>query len=248
MNRLISILLAICCAAPAFAAEQPLIEVFGCKLNEGRTMADFNNAAEFWRAQIDKIPAAANYLVALLTPMRGNTPYDILWVGTNPSVSDWAKSQEAQSASSEMAAAAAEIDANVSCESALYFETPIYEGLKDEASDNDAVIETYGCNLKPGKTQKDADADDAANLAATKALKPTSYSTYRWTPFFAKASYDVVYLTVNDNLASFAAATEAFDASKEGRAALQADAATFTCDSGLWLGRTLRAPAAAPDH
>jgi hypothetical protein len=247
MKRLISILMGICLAGSAFAAETPLIEVFGCKLNEGRTMADFSNAAEAWRAQVDKIPAARNYFAAVLTPLRGDTPYDVVWIGSNPSVSDWAKSESASDASSDVVATLAAINANVTCESALYLETPMYEGLKDEPGDNDTVIETYGCNLKPGKTQKDADADDRAYLAALKALKPAS-STYRWAPLFSKATHAVVYLVVNDDLASFAAATEAYNASKEGQAALEADAATFTCDTGLWYGHTLRVPAAAPNH
>jgi len=248
VKRLISILVGVCWAGTVFAADAPLIEVFGCKLNEGRTMADFGMAAQAWRAQIDKLPAAQNYFVALLTPLRGDTPHDVVWIGSNPSVADWAKSEAAQNASAEMAAALAGIAANVSCESAMYLETPMYEGLEDEPGDNDAVIETYGCNLRPGKTQKDADADDAAFVAAAKALKPTTYSMYRWTPFYGKATYDVLYLAVNDDLASFAALTDAWNASKEGKAANAADAATFSCDSALWNGHVLRQPASAANH
>jgi len=248
VKRLASILVAICWTGSVFAGDMPLIEVFGCKLNEGRTMVDFGIAAEAWRAQIDKVPAAASYFVALLTPLRGDTPNDVVWIGSNPSVADWAKSEAAQNASADMVAALAGIAANVSCESALYLETPMYDGLKDKPGDRDAVIETYGCNLKPGKTMKDADADDAAFLAAAKALKPTTYSSYRWTPFYGKATYDVVYLGVNDDLASFAALTETWNASKEGKAANAVDAATFSCDSALWNGHVLRQPEAAANR
>ena len=248
MKRLMAILLGVFFAGSAFAADPALIETFGCKLKEGRSMADFNSAVEAWRAQIDKLPAGRNYFAALLTPAAGYTPYDLVWIGSIPSVSEWAKFGAAGDASPDYLAALSKIGTNATCENALYLETPLFEGLANKPGDNDAIIETYGCNLKPGKTQKDADAFDAAYVAASKAIKATSYSTYRWAPFFGKATYQSVYLTVDDDLVSFAAATDALNASKEGKASNAAAAATFTCDSALWSGRVLRQPAAAPNH
>jgi hypothetical protein len=243
MKRLISIAIISCCAGSAFAADTPVIEAFGCKLTEGKTMADFDRAAAAWAAQADALPENRNYFAAILQPFRGFTQYDVVWIGSNPSVSDWALANAAGMASASEQAALAALGETATCESSMFMETALFEGLKDEPGDNDALLESYACNLNPGKTRMDAEAMEATFLAATKAVNP-GFSTYRWTPFVGRSTYQVVYLTVNDDFNAFAAATSAFNNSKEGQASNAAAAATFRCDSALWLGRVLHQPAA----
>ncbi len=246
MKKLLLLLIIGSWIAPAFAKDQPVIDVFGCKVKAGKTIANFDTAANAWAAQADKLPENKSYFAAILKPFRGETfGYDVVWIGSSPNLGDWAKGNTAGLASAGETAALAAIDATVSCESAMYLEAPVFEGMKDEPGDNDALIETYNCNLNPGKTAKDADAFDAGYAAASKALKGT-FSTFRWAPFFGNSGYSSVYLTVNDDFTSFAAAVDAFNNSKEGQASNAAAAATFKCDSALWLGHVLHQPAAPP--
>ena len=248
MKRLLYLLIVFCIAPTAFSAGPPIVEVFGCKLNEGRTMADFDHAATAWANQADKLPANASYFAAVLKPYRGATTYDVVWVGSNPNMADWAKAGAAGMASADEQAALAGINAAVSCESALFAETTMYEGLKDEPGDLDAVIESAVCSVRPGKTMKDVDAYDASFVAASKALKLSTYSSYRWTPLYDRANVQVAYLIVNDDLDAFAKGFDAWTNSKEGQAANDAAASALSCDSALWLGHVLHQPKVASGH
>ena len=192
MKQLLSVLIALCFVPSALAAGPPIVDVFGCNLIEGRTMADFDRAATAWADQSDRVPANAGYFAAVLKPFRGAAPYDVVWVGSSPDMDDWAKAGAAGMGSAEERAALAGIDAAVSCESALFAETTMYEGLKDEPGDVDAVLESYVCSLRPGKTLKDVDSYDAAFVAASKALKLSTYSSYRWAPLYDRGSVGCV--------------------------------------------------------
>jgi hypothetical protein len=245
VKQLLYVLIVFCVAPTAFAAGPPIVEVFGCGLNEGKTMADFDHAATAWANQADRLPANASYFAAVLKPYRGATDYDVVWIGSNPNMADWAKAGAAGMASADEQAALAGINAAVTCKSALFAETAMYEGLKDEPGDLDAVIESYVCSLKPGKTEKDIDAFDAAYIAASKALKLSTYSTYRWSPLYDRGTVQVAYLTVNDDLDAFAKGFDAWRGSKEGQAADAAAAAALSCDSTLWFGHVLHQPKVA---
>jgi hypothetical protein len=245
VKRLLYILIVFCVAPAALAAGPPIVEVFGCKLNEGKTTADFDRAATTWANQADKLPANASYFAAVLKPYRGATNYDVVWIGSNPNMADWAKAGVAGMASADEQAALAGINAAVSCESALFAETTMYEGLKDEPGDLDSVIESFVCSVRPGKTMKDVDAFDAAYIAASKALKLSTASTYRWAPLYDRSTVQVAYLTVNDDLDAFAQGFDAWADSKEGQAANAAGASALSCDSALWLGHILHQGAAS---
>jgi hypothetical protein len=90
-----------CVSPTVLAAGPPIVEVFGCKLNEGRTMADFDRSATAWADQADRLPANASYFAAVLKPYRGATPYDVVWIGSNPNMADWAKAGAAGMASAD---------------------------------------------------------------------------------------------------------------------------------------------------
>lgn len=236
-------LIAFCFVPTALAAGTPIVEVFGCTLREGRTMADFDRAATAWANQADKLPANASYFAAVLKPYFGATDYDVVWIGSNPNMDDWAKAGVAGMASASEQAAQAGFDAVVSCKTALFAETTLYEGLKDEPGDVDAIVESFVCSLKPGKTLKDIDAKDAADIAASKALKLSTYSSYRWSPLYDRAAVQVAYLIVNDDLDAFAKGFDVWMNSKEGQAANAAATSALSCDSALWLGHVLHQPA-----
>ena len=82
MKHLLSVLIAFCFVPTALAAGTPIVEVFGCKLKEGKAMADFDRAAAAWVAQADQLSANATYFAAVLKPYRGATTYDVVWIGS----------------------------------------------------------------------------------------------------------------------------------------------------------------------
>jgi len=248
VKHLLSVLIAFCFVPAALAASTPIVEVFGCKLKEGRTMADFDRAAAAWAAQADKLPANASYFAAILKPYRGATMYDVVWIGSNPTMDDWANAGVAGMASASETAALAGIEAVTSCESGLFAETTLYDGLKEKPGDVDAVIESFVCSLKPGKTMKDADAYDAAVVNGSKALKLSTYSQYRYAPLYDRRDVQVAYLIVNDDLEAFAKGFDAWNDSKEGQAANAAAASALSCDAALWLGHVIHQPTTPSNH
>jgi hypothetical protein len=248
VKHLLSVLIAFCFVPAALAAGSPIVEVFGCKLKEGRTMADFDRATAAWAAQADKLPANASYFAAILKPYRGATMYDVVWIGSNPSMDDWAKAGVAGMASSSEMSALAGIEAVTSCESGLFAETTLYEGLKEKPGDVDALIESFVCSIKPGKTMKDVDAYDAALISASKALKLSTYSEYRYSPLYDRRDVQVAYLIVNDDLEAFAKGFDVWMNSKEGQAANAAADSALSCDAALWLGHVIHQPTTTSDH
>jgi len=242
VKHLLTVLIALCFVPTALAAGTPIVEVFGCKLQAGKTMADFDRAAAAWAAQADKLPANASYFAAVLKPYRGATTYDVVWIGSNPSMDDWAKAGVAGMASPSETAALAGIEAVVSCGSGLFAETTLYDGLKEKPGDVDAVIESFVCSVNPGKTMKDVDAYDAALISASKALKLSTYSQYRYSPLYDARDVQVAYLIVNDDLEAFAKGFDVWMNSREGQAANAIAASALSCDAALWLGHVIHQP------
>ena len=70
MKKLLLLLIIGSWIAPAFAKDQPVIDVFGCKVKPGKTIANFDTAANAWAAQADKLPDNKSYFAAILKPFR----------------------------------------------------------------------------------------------------------------------------------------------------------------------------------
>ena len=85
--------LAACFAWPAFGAETgEIVEIFGCNLKDGKSMADFDTTVSAWQKDMDKNEGVKkNDFAAVMVPYRAKSQYDVVWVGSNPNLTDWAK-------------------------------------------------------------------------------------------------------------------------------------------------------------
>lgn len=243
MKRTISCLVIATFAWSAQAAETGTIaEVYGCTYREGKSLDDLKAAAAQWLKEFDKVEAGKNYYAAILSPIRSNSPYDVVWIGSNPNLNDWAKSEEASTGSAALRASQAGFDAVADCSSGLYWSATLLDELPVENDDNDAVVEVYACNTSDGKTAADIEAAEKLIVEASKGLK---FATYRLTPWLANTTYDRMYLSVSDDLGAFAANNSTYLTSSAGANAEAAVYGSQSCKAGLWHGHVIRRP--APD-
>jgi hypothetical protein len=146
----------------ARAAEAPsLAEVFLCKLQPGKTMADVDATILSWQREFAVQPAFDGYFAAVWTPLRANTPYDLAWIGVTDDLNEWAALSEGPRAASE-----AHFADVVTCESGLHFVSTVYEGLVVESGDDEGIVEAYACTLHDGKTIGDLQSGNDAYLKA----------------------------------------------------------------------------------
>jgi len=59
-------------------------EVYVCKLNEGKTMADAKKVIADWKQMVVKLKGGDKYQAWLLRPIAGADLADIVWVGEMP--------------------------------------------------------------------------------------------------------------------------------------------------------------------
>jgi len=69
-------------------------EVFICKLNEGKTMADLNKVIADFKQMIVKFSGGDKYQAFLLTPVAANDLTTIVWVGEMPDATSMAALQD----------------------------------------------------------------------------------------------------------------------------------------------------------
>jgi ABC-type glycerol-3-phosphate transport system substrate-binding protein len=84
LSLAIAALLAAGLGAASAAFADTAQEVYICKLNEGKTMADLKKVIADFKQMIGKLKGGDKYQAWLLTPVAANDLADIVWVGQMP--------------------------------------------------------------------------------------------------------------------------------------------------------------------
>ncbi len=231
-------LLLVACTAMADETP-PAVQIFACNFLDRRDMADLDEATDFFKEQIAKIGSADldAYEAFVWEPYVANTDYDFLWFGAHANLNTLARAQAAIDDSAEGQAANAKFNAIVKCDSAIAFSEVIYDGEGDPVSDGQALLESYLCQLRAGKTLDDARAvvKDWSALIATLPSSGSLTALMR-RPFIANTPIDLSYVLVHDDLKQFGQRTT--DYQNAGGAALDARFdEVHNCESSLWTGR-----------
>ena len=80
----IAALLSTCLGSASAVLADTAQEVFICKLNEGKTMADLNKAVADFKQMVGKLKGGDKYQAWLLTPVAADDLANIVWVGEMP--------------------------------------------------------------------------------------------------------------------------------------------------------------------
>jgi hypothetical protein len=239
-----SILLSVSFFTTAQAADSPaVVEGFGCNFREGKDINDLDKAVDYYKAQRGKIdsPELQKMGSVVWVPYRGNVAVDFVWINNNMTLNGWGKSNLAFESSKVGQATQEKFDEVADCVGSGLSTTELLFSTDEELADDDEVlIESYRCHLRPGKTMADSDAAIAKwRPVMEKAVKATNAATvvFRRLPIISGAGYDLSYVAVWDDTAAYAMASSAFLSNPANTRSGELFAAAHSCVSAMFKGR-----------
>ena len=242
-------LLALSISIPAHAADSPQVtEGFGCNFQDGKDFDDLDNAIEYLASQRSKIdsPALQKMRSVTWTPILGSVSVDLVWFNGNMTFNEWGEIQDAIRSTSVGQAIQARFNDVLYCPgSGLSTNENLFRSDKEFTGDG-VVIESYRCNLSPGKTIADTDAAIAAwkpVFADVVAATDTASIVGRRIPLISGSGFDLSYYLVWDDATAYAAGNSARLADPEDALSAEMFAAAHTCESALFNGRIVVQPA-----
>ena len=231
-------------AITARAADSPqVIEGFGCTFLPGKDFDDLDKAIDFFKAQVPKIksPELQKMGSVLWVPYRGSVNADFIWINTNLTLNEWGRSSVAYYGSEEGRAAedtffkVAECPTSGLATNEVLFETE--EGFMDNES---MLLQSYRCQLHPGKTIADTDAAIAAwKPAFEKAVKTTNAASLvmRRVPLVSGSGFDLTYATIWDDEAAYGEVNSAYLTDPNGVKADSLFNQAHRCESAMFKAR-----------
>ena len=234
--------------ASAQAADSPaVVEAYGCTFNEGQGMADLEKAIEYYASQRSKIdsPELQKLRSVLWTPYRGSVGADFVWFNTNTSFAEWGALNKVYDDSSVGQAIQARFDEVSTCStSGLYLNESLFRNELEFSGDG-VMIESFRCNLHPGKSIADSDAAIATwRPVFEKATKMTNSASFvgRRQPIISGSGFDLSYIAVWDDVAAYANGNSAFRSDPNSARSDELFAEAHVCVSALFNGRVVVQP------
>ena len=218
------------------AAPPGVVEAFMCSYNDGKDRGDLDQATSFYLKQAEKagITPPDGYLWTL---NKGVGAADIIWLNVHENLVAFGAADDANAASSDMAAVGERYDSVASCQSVLGLATTIYER---ETSDDDgqAAVAAWGCNFRGGAGMS-AMGDLQAHIAAVNAemgdAAPNAvYQIVPLTP--GPGAPDVVVFSVSDDTSAWANGMRSLATTPAGQALGRHFNAVLDCGMSLWRG------------
>lgn len=247
-NSIKAIITALAICLSGQAAGQAVVEGFGCNLNDGKTMDDLMEVAEHYASRRSSIDSDALQKMrsVVWTPVRGSVDVDLVWFNSNLSYSEWGEAADALAGTDVGQEILARFNTVITCEgSGLSANEVLFTNDTPFEDDGQVMIESYRCSLNPGKTLADSDkAIDAWRPAFEKAVQNAGVSSFvaRRTPIISGTGFDLSYLGVWDDAATFAAVNEALMEDPDNRSD-PLFAAAHRCQSALFTGQVVVQPA-----
>jgi hypothetical protein len=235
--------LALVWSAGASAAETgPVREFYACSLLEGKTMDDVMEIRDELAKQIEKTGNAdlSNRVSILWTPVKTDQQIDFLWFDLHESLNAMGRAEAAFVASGGSAVINGMAAETVRCGAGIVTHEQIYAGPSQLDGQGAVVVESYRCNLRPGKSVADAAevVEDWAKVIDGLDGFDT-FQGYMQTPVISSAPSDLYYFLVHADIAEFAARTTAYRTSKGGMAVDARFNDVHRCDSALWNGEVV---------
>jgi hypothetical protein len=241
---LYTILLSVSFFITAQAADSPaVVEGFGCNFREGKDINDLDKAVDYYKAQRGKIasPELQKMGSVVWIPYRGNVAVDFVWINNNMTLNGWGNSNLAYESSKEGQAVQQKFDEVADCiASGLSTSETLFSTDEELADDDEVLIESYRCHLRPGKTMADSDAAIAEwRPVFAKAAGATNAASivFRRLPIISGSGFDLNYVVVWDDTATYAMASSAFLSNPDNTRSGELFAAAHSCESAMFKGR-----------
>ena len=238
-------LLSISCSSSVQAAESPaVIEGFACSFLDGKGPQDLNDYLPGFVADLAKIgsPEVDKAGLVIWTPYRGRVAPDFVWLNVNMTLDEWGKGSTAYDNSEVGQALDAAFFEFAECPSSgLSLTETVLSTERDLADDGEVLIESYRCQLHPGKNVADTDAAIAAwKPVFEKALGDRAAFVARRVPLISGSGYDLSYVVVHDDQVAYAEVNSAFQMDPDNTKSGDLFAQAHRCNSALFKGRVAK--------
>lgn len=209
-----------------------VLEGFFCNYNEGKDRDDLNEVTSFYLKQAEKagIEVPNGYL---WTHTKGASPSEIAWLNVYDSLTEFAAANDANAASSEMAAVAVRSDNVVSCRSALAFVSPVFQRDPDGDAPEQMSLAAYACTMRSG-----VGFNAVASLANDIARLNEGMGDLALDGVFQIVPMtqgpDVVFMAVSEDVSGWARHINALTTTPAGQASNAHFNELLDCDLNLW--------------
>ena len=241
--RITAVVLAAFSMAAVAAESVPVREFYACNLQPGKTMDDVMAIRDALQEVVEEAgdEDLSNMVSFLWTPVKTNGDIDFLWFDMHADMNAMARAEAAFQAAGgpdaigQMAAETADCGAGI-----VTHETIAQGSVPFAADDGPALVQSFVCTLRPGKT-----LDDARGAVKNwqKVIADLggydNYAAYLQTPVISSSEADLYYFEVHQNLQDLAARFTAYGGSKAGQDADRRFNTVHRCNAALWNGQVI---------
>jgi hypothetical protein len=244
---LILLLALIPAGAFAQAADQPIVrEIFTCKFNDDKDMADLMAARDFYLKQMEKAGMKPRQTF-VWTSFKAPVDFDFLWASNYPDMITFAKESDAYLKSPEGQAADERFASVATCSSSLATRRLFFqaEGELNVDPAEGAVLNVGACNYRHGHGPEDLDdlVGHAGTIMGNAGVKD-GFIAYVSVPDMGAGpnTRDFYLYGVNSSLEAWATRGKAMQAAA-GIDSLRRHFRTIAqCGTALFFGREVVAP------
>jgi len=182
----------------------------------------------------------SNQVSFLWTPVKTNGEIDFLWFDMHASLNAMGRASMAFE-SSDAGATVGELAAEtVQCATGIVTHDTIYQGSELPGGEGPVLVESYRCELRPGKTVADAQQVVESWRGVIDSLSGyDSFVGYMQTPVVSQSSADLYYFLVHADIAEYAARTSTYRTSETGAEVDARFNDVHRCESALWNGQVV---------
>jgi len=234
-------------AVNAEEAQPPgVLETFTCSYNAGKDIDDVLAARDYYVKQAAKagVDIGPAYLWTLI---KGDLPFDAVWLAPHQNLGAYAASADAQAAAPELSDVHARFNSAVTCTPRLGTTRTVFQREVPDRADAPAIVTAFACGVREGVTPvgiADLEGHIADVLGGMEDNAPNV--VFSLTPTTGGANTpDWLLFSVFDSMTSWANFVGGLFSSDAGQQLVRHLNAVADCDQAIWGSQRVIAPPAS---
>ena len=233
----------------ANAEEAPppgMLETWTCSYNPGKDIDDVLSARDYYVKQAAKagVDIGPTYLWSLI---KGDLPFDLVWLAPHQSLAAFAASADAQAAADELSDVTARFYSAATCTPRLGNTRIVYPREVPDRGDAPAIVTAFACGVRQGVTPEgiaDLEGHVADVLGSMGDNAPDV--VFSLTPSTGGANTpDWLLFNVFDSMTSWADFVGGIFGSDAGQQLVRHFNGVVDCDQAIWSSQRTIAPPAS---
>jgi len=234
----------LCVLTSVATAQESVLQLFACNLNEGKTMENVWSTLETMRGLSGNNQELTDpgFGVFLWTPFRGSLGFDYIWGITNSDLNEMAAGYKGFVESGNAMVMGPRFGALASCTSSISLTEQTRAGSVGTGEDRlpDAMVETHSCQLRTGSDMEDVEKAVEYWQEQFEEIESAALGTYEGflvRPFRGmREGLDFAWIGTYPDLTTFMQGATDYYGSKEGQAADARFQKTSKCQTAMWNG------------